>query len=224
MRKQVLIGMMLLTLGAGLVGCGKSETNKTENNTTTVAGGSQVADASTEAKKEETKVDTSDWFYCSIDTQARVYYPRYYSWRKNSGTILYSEDSTYQIVVNTDFGDNDKLSENNFNDIFDYFLKNIGETYFLDFGALKLLGGVKTECVAKESCKVNGQDAFRYTAKTTGAKNNKESYVYGYLSTTPKTNFTIYGVIIDESQVDSDSVKQKIRTEVDAIMNTFETK
>lgn len=69
---------------------------------------------------------------------------------------------------------------------------------------------------------INGHDAYRYTAKTTGAANNKECYIYGYLSSTPRSSFTIYGIITDDSQ--SDALKKEIQTEVDAIMNTFETK
>ena len=89
-------------------------------------------------------------------------------------------------------------------------------------GTPNLLKNVKVECVKKESCKINGHDAYRYTAKTTGAANNKECYIYGYLSSTPRSSFAIYGIITDDSQ--AEALKKEIQTEVDAIMNTFETK
>lgn len=81
---------------------------------------------------------------------------------------------------------------------------------------------VKIVTETKKECKVNGHDAFNFTAKTTGASNNKERYVYGYLSCTPEEPFVVYGIELTDS--DSDALKKEIQTEVDAIMNTFETK
>lgn len=46
--------------------------------------------------------------------------------------------------------------------------------------------------------------------------------MYGYLSCTPEEPFTVYGIVLTDS--DSDALKKEIQTEVDAIMNTFETK
>lgn len=221
MKKQILIGMIVLTLGTSLIGCGKRN-EKVLSDTTTAVDESQKVNASTETKKGNSKTDTSGWIICSVDPKADIYYPKYYSKRNNAATFLCKENSPYQIIICTDGGNKDKLSENNFNDVFDYLLKRLGESYFLDLMSVNLLGGVKTNCLTKENCKINGYDAFRFTAKTTESKINKESYVYGYFSSTQETNFAIYGVITDESQVDSDTVKKEIQTEVDAIMNTIQ--
>lgn len=226
MRKQILIGMMVLTLGAGIVGCGKSD-NKAEANTTTVVSGSNVVDKSTEAKTEA-KADTSDWVKCSIDPKGSVKYPKYYLATTNIGTFLYnsnkSKDGKIPYFVVVEGGYEKELKEDTFDDVFSNLLNHIGSTYYLSFvnTSSDLLKDVKVECVKKESCKINGHDAYRYTAKTTGAANNKECYIYGYLSSTPRSSFTIYGIITDDSQ--SDALKKEIQTEVDAIMNTFETK
>lgn len=66
MRKQILIGMMVVTLGVSLIGCGKND-SKTDNATTTIASVDQTVNESTEIKKDETKNDTSDWIRYSID-------------------------------------------------------------------------------------------------------------------------------------------------------------
>ena len=81
-------------------------------------------------------------------------------------------------------------------------------------GTPNLLKDVKVECVKKESCKINGHDAYRYTAKTTGAANNKECYIYGYLSSTPRSSFTIYGIITDDSQAETFETKLLSKREV----------
>lgn len=47
-------------------------------------------------------------------------------------------------------------------------------------------------------------------------------YPLGYLSSTPRSSFAIYGIITDDSQ--AEALKKEIQSEVDAIMNTFETK
>ncbi|MCI7770422.1 MAG: hypothetical protein MR496_02180 [Eubacterium sp.] len=44
----------------------------------------------------------------------------------------------------------------------------------------------------------------------------------GYLSSTPRSSFAIYEIITDDSQ--AEALKKEIQSEVDAIMNTFETK
>lgn len=226
MKKQVLIGMMVLTLGAGLVGCGKSETNKTENNTTTAAGGSQIADASTEGNKQEAKVDTSDWVYCSIDTKGSVKYPRDYVYEKDTGTILYKgKNQEYAIIICPAFESKEKeLNTSTYDDIFEDATSSLGGSCW-GAGVFKNNGkyrDVKVVTNTKKECKVNGHDAFNFTAKTTGAEDNKEHYVYGYLSCTPREPFALYAVALTDS--DSESLKKEIQTEVDAIMNTFETK
>lgn len=223
MRKQILIGMMVLTLGVGLVGCGKSETNKIENNTTIAAGGGQAADELTEAKKEETKVDTSDWITYSLDPNGSVKYPKDYTYGTDIGRYLQKSGSNYYIIMDGGY-EAQKLSDSSYDDIFNDLMGRIGSSHWTCMGVPNLLRDVKVECVKKESCKINGHDAYRYTAKTTGSAKNKECYIYGYLSSTPRSSFTIYGIITDESQLDSDALKKEIQTEVDAIMNTFETK
>lgn len=55
MRKQILIGMMVVTLGVSLIGCGKND-SKTDNATTTIASVDQTVNESTEIKKDETKM------------------------------------------------------------------------------------------------------------------------------------------------------------------------
>lgn len=47
-------------------------------------------------------------------------------------------------------------------------------------------------------------------------------YPLGYLSSTPRSSFAIYEIITDDSQ--AEALKKEIQSEVDAIMNTFETK
>ncbi len=223
MRKQVLLGMMMFAMGASLIGCGKSD-GKTDNVTTTITSENQVVNESTEIKKDETKNDTSDWIRYSIDPKGSVRCPKYFSSRTSGGgEYLYKTDSNpYFIVI--DGGYENELNSNSFDDVFDNLLHRLGTSRYVQFGKQDLLKDVKVECVKKETCKVNGHDAYRYTAKTTGAANNKECYIYGYLSSTPKSSFTIYGIITDESQLQSDALKKEIQTEVDAIMNTFETK
>lgn len=226
MRKQVLIGMMVLTLGAGLVGCGKSETNKTENNITTVAGGGQAADASTEAKKEEARVDTSSWNKSSIGTKGSVKYPTGYFYIRDVGEIIYKGNNPdYAIVICPAFDSEGKeLTALTYNEIFEDATKALGRGYWRKgiFKNTETYKNVKIVTDTKKECKINGHDAFNFTAKTTGAANNKERYVYGYLSCTPEEPFTVYGIVLTDS--DSDALKKEIQTEVDTIMNTFETK
>ena len=226
MRKQVLIGMMVLTLGAGLVGCGKSETNKTENNITIVAGEGQAADASTEAKKEEARVDTSSWNKSSIGTKGSVKYPTGYFYIRDVGEIIYKGNNPdYAIVICPAFDSEGKeLTALTYNEIFEDATKALGRGYWRKgiFKNTETYKNVKIVTDTKKECKINGHDAFNFTAKTTGAANNKERYVYGYLSCTPEEPFTVYGIVLTDS--DSDALKKEIQTEVDTIMNTFETK
>ena len=211
MRKQVLLCMMMFAMGASLIGCGKSD-GKTDNVTTTIASENQVVNESSE-NKTAAKADMSDLVKCSIDPKGSVKYPKYYLATTNIGTFLYnsnkSKDGKIPYFVVVEGGYEKELKE---------------DTFYLSFvnTSSDLLKDVKVECVKKESCKINGHDAYRYTAKTTGAANNKECYIYGYLSSTPRSSFTIYGIITDDSQ--ADALKKEIQTEVDAIMNTFETK
>ncbi|MCI7771194.1 MAG: hypothetical protein MR496_06135 [Eubacterium sp.] len=225
MRKRVLIGMMVLTLGAGLVGCGKSETNKTENNTTTAAGGSQIADASTDVKKEA-RVDTSSWNKSSIGTKGSVKYPTDYFNTKDVGEFIYrGNNPDYTIVICPALESKGKeLSASTYDEIFEDATKVLGRNYYRKgiFKNAETYKDVKIVTETKKECKINGHDAFNFTAKTTGAANNKERYVYGYLSCTPEEPFTVYGIVLTDS--DSDALKKEIQTEVDAIMNTFETK
>ena len=228
MRKQVLLGMMMFAMGASLIGCGKSD-GKTDNATTTITSENQVVNESSE-NKTAAKADMSDWVKCSIDPKGSVKYPKYYLATTNIGTFLYnsnkSKDGKIPYFVVVEGGYEKELKEDTFDDVFSNLLNHIGSTYYLSFvnTSSDLLKDVKVECVKKETCKINGHDAYRYTAKTTGAANNKECYIYGYLSSTPRSSFTIYGIITDESQLQSDALKKEIQTEVDAIMNTFETK
>ena len=219
MRKKALIGMMVLTLGAGIIGCGKSD-NKAESNTTTIVNESDFVDKSTEVKTEA-KSDMSDWITYSLDPNGSVRYPKEYSYGTDIGRYLYKKDINYYIVMDGGY-EKQKLSDNSYDDIFNNLMERIGSSHWIKFVKQDLLKDVKVECVKKESCKINGHDAYRYTAKTTGAANNKECYIYGYLSSTPRSSFTIYGIITDDAQ--SDTLKKEIQTEVDAIMNTFETK
>lgn len=225
MRKRVLIGMMVLTLGAGLAGCGKSETNKTENNTTTAAGGSQIADASTDVKKEA-RVDTSSWNKSSIGTKGSVKYPTDYFNTKDVGEFIYrGNNPDYTIVICPALESKGKeLSASTYDEIFEDATKVLGRNYYRKgiFKNAETYKDVKIVTETKKECKINGHDAFNFTAKTTGASNNKERYVYGYLSCTPEEPFTVYGIVLTDS--DSDALKKEIQTEVDAIMNTFETK
>ncbi len=221
MRKQVLLGMMMFAMGASLIGCGKSE-NNAETNTPTVVNESNAVDKSTEAKTEA-KADTSDWITYSLDPNGSVKYPKDYTYGTDIGRYLQKKGSNYYIIMDGGY-ETQKLSDSSYDATFDDLMGRIGSSHWTCMGTPNLLKDVKVECVKKESCKINGHDAYRYTAKTTGAANNKECYIYGYLSSTPKSSFTIYGIITDESQLQSDALKKEIQTEVDAIMNTFETK
>lgn len=221
MRKQVLLGMMMFAMGASLIGCGKSE-NNAETNTPTVVNESNAVDKSTEAKTEA-KADTSDWITYSLDPNGSVKYPKDYAYGTDTGRYLQKKGSNYYIIMDGGY-ETQKLSDSSYDATFDDLMGRIGSSHWVKFALPNLLKDVKVECVKKESCKINGHDAYRYTAKTTGATNNKECYIYGYLSSTPKSSFTIYGIITDESQLQSDALKKEIQTEVDAIMNTFETK
>ena len=218
MKKKVLVGMMVLTLGAGIIGCGKSD-NKVEANSTTIASESNVVDKSTEAKTEA-KADTSDWLTYSLDPNGSVKYPRYYSYLTDIGRLLIKERNTYWIVMDGGY-EAQKLSDSSYDATFDYLMDNLGSSHWTSFEKYDLLHA-KVECIEKESCKINGHDAYRYTAKTTGTESNKEYYIYGYLSSTPRSSFTIYGIVINGSQ--SEELKKEVQSEVDAIMNTFETK
>lgn len=219
MKKQTLIAIIVLMLGGSLIGCGKSD-EKVQSDTTNVVDESQKFNVLTESAN----TDTSNWELHSIDPKGTVKCPTYFSSRTSGGgEYLYKVDSNpYFIVI--DGGYEKELNADNYDDIFNNLLHRLGRDRYIQFGKQELLKDVKVECLTKESCKINGHDAYRYTAKTTGATNNKECYIYGYLSCTPKSSFTIYGIITDESQLDSDSLKKEIQTEVDAIMNTFETK
>ena len=221
MRKQVLLCMMMFAMGASLIGCGKSE-NNAETNTPTVVNESNTVDKSTEAKTEA-KADTSDWITYSLDPNGSVKYPKDYTYGTDIGRYLQKKGSNYYIIMDGGY-ETQKLSDSSYDATFDDLMGRIGSSHWTCMGTPNLLKDVKVECVKKESCKINGHDAYRYTAKTTGAANNKECYIYGYLSSTPRSSFTIYGIITDESQLQSDALKKEIQTEVDAIMNTFETK
>ena len=222
MRKKVLVGMMVLTLGAGIIGCGKSD-NKVEANSTTIASGSNAVDKSTEAKTEA-KADTSDWFPYSLDPNGSVKYPRDYSYGTDIGRYIQKKGNNHYFIIMDGGYEAQKLSDSSYDATFDYLMDNLGSSHWIKFALPNLLENVKVECIKKEPCKINGHDAYRYTAKTTGAANNKECYIYGYLSSTPRSSFTIYGIITDESQLQSEELKKEIQSEVDAIMNTFETK
>lgn len=220
MRKQVLLGMIMFAMGASFIGCGKSD-NKAETNSTTIASESNVVDKSTEAKTEA-KADTSDWFLYSLDPNGSVKYPRYYSDGTDIGRILLKKgNNPYYIIMDGGY-EAQKLSDSSYDATFNDLMGRMGSSHWVKFALPDLLKDVKVECVKKESCKINGHDAYRYTAKTTGAANNKECYIYGYLSSTPRSSFAIYGIITDDSQ--AEALKKEIQTEVDAIMNTFETK
>ena len=219
MRKQVLLCMMMFAMGASLIGCGKSE-NNAETNTPTVVNESNTVDKSTEAKTEA-KADTSDWITYSLDPNGSVKYPKDYTYGIDIGRYLQKKGSNYYIIMDGGY-ETQKLSDSSYDATFNDLMGRIGSSHWTCMGTPNLLKDVKVECVKKESCKINGHDAYRYTAKTTGAANNKECYIYGYLSSTPRSSFTIYGIITDDSQ--SDALKKEIQTEVDAIMNTFETK
>ena len=222
MRKKVLVGMMVLTLGAGIIGCGKND-NKVEANSTTIASESNVVDKSTEAKTEA-KADTSDWFEYSVDPDGSVKYPRYYSYYTDIGRLLLKKGNDHYCIFMDGGYEAQKLSDSSYDATFDYLMDNLGSSHWVKLALPDLLKDVKVECIKKEPCKINGHDAYRYTAKTTGAANNKECYIYGYLCSAPRSSFTVYGIIIDESQLQSEALKKEIQSEVDAIINTFETK
>ena len=219
MRKQVLLCMMMFAMGASLIGCGKSE-NNAETNTPTVVNESNAVDKSTEAKTEA-KADTSDWITYSLDPNGSVKYPKDYTYGTDIGRYLQKKGSNYYIIMDGGY-ETQKLSDSSYDATFNDLMGRIGSSHWTCMGTPNLLKDVKVECVKKESCKINGHDAYRYTAKTTGAANNKECYIYGYLSSTPRSSFAIYGIITDDSQ--AEALKKEIQTEVDAIMNTFETK
>ena len=225
MRKQVLLGMMMFAMGASLIGCGKSD-NKAETNTPTVVNESNAVDKSTE-EKTEAKADTSSWNKSSIGTKGSVKYPTGYFYIRDVGEIIYKGNNPdYAIVICPAFDSEGKeLTASTYNEIFEDATKALGRGYWRKgiFKNTETYKGVKIVTDTKKECKINGHDAFNFTAKTTGAANNKECYVYGYLSCTPEEPFTVYGIVLtDDSQ--SDSLKKEIQTEVDAIMNTFETK
>ena len=171
--------------------------------------------------KTEAKADTSDWITYSLDPNGSVKYPKDYTYGIDIGRYLQKKGSNYYIIMDGGY-ETQKLSDSSYDATFNDLMGRIGSSHWTCMGTPNLLKDVKVECVKKESCKINGHDAYRYTAKTTGAANNKECYIYGYLSSTPRSSFTIYGIITDDSQ--SDALKKEIQTEVDAIMNTFETK
>lgn len=224
MRKQVLLGMMMFAMGASLIGCGKSE-NNAETNTPTVVNESNAVDKSTEAKTEA-KADTSSWNKSSIGTKGSVKYPTDYFNTKDVGEFIYrGNNPDYTIVICPALESKGKeLSASTYDEIFEDATKVLGRNYYRKgiFKNAETYKDVKIVTETKKECKVNGHDAFNFTAKTTGVSNNKERYVYGYLSCTPEEPFVVYGIELTDS--DSDSLKKEIQTEVDAIMNTFETK
>lgn len=224
MRKQVLLGMMMFAMGASLIGCGKSE-NNAETNTPTVVNESNAVDKSTEAKTEA-KADTSSWNKSSIGTKGSVKYPTDYFNTKDVGEFIYrGNNPDYTIVICPALESKGKeLSASTYDEIFEDATKVLGRNYYRKgiFKNAETYKDVKIVTETKKECKVNGHDAFNFTAKTTGASNNKERYVYGYLSCTQEEPFVVYGIELTDS--DSDSLKKEIQTEVDAIMNTFETK
>lgn len=224
MRKQVLLGMMMFAMGASLIGCGKSE-NNVETNTPTVVNESNAVDKSTE-EKTEAKADTSSWNKSSIGTKGSVKYPTGFFYIRDVGEIIYKGNNPdYAIAICPAFDSEGKeLTASTYNEIFEDATKALGRGYWRKgiFKNTETYKNVKIVTDTKKECKINGHDAFNFTAKTTGAANNKERYVYGYLSCTPEEPFTVYGIVLTDS--DSDSLKKEIQTEVDAIMNTFETK
>ena len=224
MRKQVLLGMMMFAMGASLIGCGKSE-NNVETNTPTVVNESNAVDKSTE-EKTEAKADTSSWNKSSIGTKGSVKYPTDYFNTKDVGEFIYrGNNPDYTIVICPALESKGKeLSASTYDEIFEDATKVLGRNYYRKgiFKNAETCKDVKIVTEKKKECKVNGHDAFNFTAKTTGASNNKERYVYGYLSCTPEEPFVVYGIELTDS--DSDALKKEIQTEVDAIMNTFETK
>lgn len=224
MRKQVLLGMMMFAMGASLIGCGKSE-NNVETNTPTVVNESNAVDKSTE-EKTEAKADTSSWNKSSIGTKGSVKYPTDYFNTKDVGKFIYrGNNPDYTIVICPALESKGKeLSASTYDEIFEDATKVLGRNYYRKgiFKNAETCKDVKIVTETKKECKVNGHDAFNFTAKTTGASNNKERYVYGYLSCTPEEPFVVYGIELTDS--DSDALKKEIQTEVDAIMNTFETK
>lgn len=217
MKKKVLLGMVVLTLGLS-VGCGKSGSG-TETDSPVVS--KETANVSTETKKENITSDVSSWHICGLDKTGLVRYPLDYSFREDIGTVIYKgADNDYAIIIN---GDSDlTLSAETFDAVFNDLLQYLGLSNYRCFASSDLLGDVKPVATSREECKINGYDAFRFTGKTTGAENGKECYLYGYLSSTPKAPFAVYGVLTNDSQ--SDSLKQEMKSEVDMIMNTYETK
>ena len=224
MRKQVLLGMMMFAMGASLIGCGKSE-NNVETNTPTVVNESNAVDKSTE-EKTEAKADTSSWNKSSIGTKGSVKYPTDYFNTKDVGEFIYrGNNPDYTIVICPALESKGKeLSASTYDEIFEDATKVLGRNYYRKgiFKNAETYKDVKIVTETKKECKVNGHDAFNFTAKTTGASNNKERYVYGYLSCTPEEPFVVYGIVLTDSE--SDTLKKEIQSEVDAIMNTFETK
>ena len=224
MKKRFLIGMMVITMGVGLMGCKKND-NTEENIATTTVNANDVTNKSTEIKTEA-RVDTSSWNKSSIGTKGSVKYPTGYFYIRDVGEIIYKGNNPdYAIVICPAFDSEGKeLTASTYNEIFEDATKALGRGYWRKgiFKNTETYKGVKIVTDTKKECKINGHDAFNFTAKTTGAANNKECYVYGYLSCTPEEPFTVYGIVLTDS--DSDALKKEIQTEVDAIMNTFETK
>lgn len=208
MRKQVLLGMMMFAMGASLIGCGKSE-NNVETNTPTVVNESNAVDKSTE-EKTEAKADTSSWNKSSIGTKGSVKYPTGYFYIRDVGEIIYKGNNPdYAIVICPAFDSEGKeLTASTYNEIFEDATKALGRGYWRKgiFKNTETYKNVKIVTDTKKECKINGHDAFNFTAKTTGAANNKERYVYGYLSCTPEEPFTVYGIVLTDS--DSDALKK----------------
>lgn len=208
MRKQVLLGMMMFAMGASLIGCGKSE-NNVETNTPTVVNESNAVDKSTK-EKTEAKADTSSWNKSSIGTKGSVKYPTGYFYIRDVGEIIYKGNNPdYAIVICPAFDSEGKeLTASTYNEIFEDATKALGRGYWRKgiFKNTETYKNVKIVTDTKKECKINGHDAFNFTAKTTGAANNKERYVYGYLSCTPEEPFTVYGIVLTDS--DSDALKK----------------
>ena len=200
--------MMMFAMGASLIGCGKSE-NNVETNTPTVVNESNAVDKSTE-EKTEAKADTSSWNKSSIGTKGSVKYPTGYFYIRDVGEIIYKGNNPdYAIVICPAFDSEGKeLTASTYNEIFEDATKALGRGYWRKgiFKNTETYKNVKIVTDTKKECKINGHDAFNFTAKTTGAANNKERYVYGYLSCTPEEPFTVYGIVLTDS--DSDALKK----------------
>ena len=224
MKKRILMGMMVITMGAGIIGCKKND-NTAGNIVTTTVNANDVTNKSTDIKTDA-KVDTSSWNKSSIGTKGSVKYPTDYFNTKDVGEFIYrGNNPDYTIVICPALESKGKeLSASTYDEIFEDATKVLGRNYYRKgiFKNAETYKDVKIVTETKKECKVNGHDAFNFTAKTTGASNNKERYVYGYLSCTPEEPFVVYGIVLTDSE--SDTLKKEIQSEVDAIMNTFETK